>query len=244
LEQLVKQALQVAKKARAHRRSLDALNYYADRLAKLRTDATIAFQEASDPSVGDVSVMAEMVSTVFSPHTDYRMRAELARELLHELRTKKWRTSAGFAQGPGLQDEFFPLSLLAKTRRGYLVTVGREMNGCYASGWYDACLVMMRRLLETCIIEAYEGCGIAAEIKDPQGDFLQLSQLIQKAVAETRWNLSRNTRSALPILRNVGHMSAHSRRFTAQRSDIDRLREGCRVVVEEFLHLARLLDGR
>jgi hypothetical protein len=41
----------------------------------------------------------------------------------------------------------FPLVTLNQTKRGYLVSVGRQMNGCYAAGWYDGCAVMMRRLL-------------------------------------------------------------------------------------------------
>jgi hypothetical protein len=40
------------------------------------------------------------------------------------------------------------------------------MNGAYSAGWYDACAVMMRRLLETVIIEAFEQNGLDQKIKD------------------------------------------------------------------------------
>jgi hypothetical protein len=59
----------------------------------------------------------------------------------------------------------------------------------------------------------------------------------------TAWNLSRNTKKALPQLRDVGHIAAHSRRFTAQKSDIENVQPQCRAAVEEFLHLAGLPDG-
>jgi hypothetical protein len=140
------------------------------------------------------------------------------------------------------EDEgLFPLSILSKAKRGYLVTVGRQMNGCFTSGWYDAAAVMMRRIIEISIIEAFEGKGIANKIKDGNGNYLQLTNLISKALAEPAWTLSRNTRNALPNLRDVGHMSAHGRYFTASPEDIEQLRSGCRIVVEEFLHHAGLL---
>ena len=83
--------------------------------------------------MGDISAMAEMVAVVFAADTDYKRRVELSRNLLHELKTKKWRS----IQAPLVPEEegLFPLSLIAKTRRGYLITVCRQMNGCFGSGW-------------------------------------------------------------------------------------------------------------
>jgi hypothetical protein len=239
LEELVETSIKVARTALKHRASLAGLNFYADKLARLRTDSSVLFRELGDPSLGDISAVAEMMQLTFAPDTDLKKRVSVGRELLHELRTRKWRSSAP----DDLADTIFPLSLLAKTRRGYLITIGRQMNGCFESGWYDACGVMMRRLLETCIIEAFEARQLDDKIKTSQGEFLQLTALIGAALSETEWNLSRNTKQALPLLREIGHISAHSRRFTAQKSDIEKLQGHCRVAVEEFLHLAGLLDA-
>ena len=139
LQRLVEESVDVAKKARRNRAPLSGLNFYADKLAKLKTDAVVCFQQLNEPSVGDISVMAEMVQGVFSADTDYRRRVELSRNLLHELKTKKWRSvhSTVLAEEEGL----FPLSLIAKTRRGYLTTICRQMNGCFTSGWHDAAAV-------------------------------------------------------------------------------------------------------
>ena len=68
-----------------------------------------------------------------------------------------------------------------------------------------------------------------------------LSEMINRALEETSWNLSRNNKRELPKLRDVGNFAAHGRYYTAQKSDIDNVRMACRVAVEEFLHLARLL---
>jgi len=99
----------------------------------------------------------------------------------------------------------------------------------------------MRRLVETSIIEAYEARGLQAKIKNANGDYFQLTELVKHALAEPTFHPSRNTKTHLPQLRDVGHMSAHGRYFTAQKSDIEKVRLGCRVVVEEFLHIAKLL---
>jgi hypothetical protein len=160
LQRLVEKTVDVAKKARRNRAPLSGLNFYADKLAKLKTDAVVYFQPLNDPSVGDISAMAA---------------------------------------------------------------------------------VMMRRLLETSIIEAFEAHRLDAKIKNAQGDFFQLSDLVGAALSETAWNLSRNTKKALPNLRDVGHRSAHSRRYTAQKPDILKVSQDCRIAIEEFLHLAGLI---
>ena len=237
LQNLVETAVAVSRTAKKNHVSLTGLNFYADKLAKLRTDATVAFTELADPSVGDISAVAEMMQHAFAPATDRKERVSVARELLHELRTRKWRSTPVQSVG----DSVFPLSLIAKTRRGYLSTLGRQMNGCFESGWYDACAVMMRRLLETAIIEAFEAKHLDGKIKTQQGEFVQLTALISAALSETAWNLSRNAKQALPHLRDIGHMSAHSRRFTAQKGDIEKVQPYCRIALEEFLHLAGLL---
>lgn len=129
---------------------------------------------------------------------------------------------------------------LVRNSRGYIERVVHQINGAYASGWYDACAVMIRRLVETLIIESFEKHGIIDKIKSPNGDLLFLRDLITITLAETAWNLSRNTKQALPRLKDVGDLSAHSRRYIAQRKDIDKLIQDLRVVVQEFIALAEL----
>jgi hypothetical protein len=115
------------------------------------------------------------------------------------------------------------------------------MNGCFTNGWYDACAVMMRRLIEIVIIEAFEHKKLGGKIKDAQGNYLHLSDLISRVTSEQAFPLSRNSKQMLPQLRDVGHLSAHSRYYLARKPDIEKARPGCRVVVEEFLHLAGLI---
>lgn len=128
---------------------------------------------------------------------------------------------------------------LVKGTRSYIEKVANQINGCYEKGWFDACAVMIRRLLETLIIEVYEKHGIADKIKK-NGDFMFLRDMINVILNETTLNLSRNTKSALPKLKDIGDKSAHSRRFNAVRQDIDDFKKELRVVTQELLVLAGL----
>jgi hypothetical protein len=177
LDGLAQEALLVVRKARRHKKSLTGDNFYGNKLAEMRTDATNAFRELGSQSAGDTTALAELIETVFSANTKQPERLAAVRELSHALRTT-WRqtTPASSSSDEG----FFPLTILTEAKRGYLVTIGRQMNGCFAQGWYDACAVMMRRLIEVTIIEAFEHNNIAHRIKDAQGNYLHLSDLISR----------------------------------------------------------------
>lgn len=131
-------------------------------------------------------------------------------------------------------------NVLFRNSRGYLKKVANQANGAYSQGWFDASAVMVRRLLETLIIEAFEKHGRSAEIQNKNGDFLFLRDLIGKTLSCSAWNLSRNTKQALPKLKDVGDKSAHSRRYNAVRSDLDSIKTDLRCVAEELLSLAGL----
>lgn len=129
---------------------------------------------------------------------------------------------------------------LVRGTRGYIERVANQINGAYEKGWYDACAILLRRLIETLIIETFEHYNIASKIQNASGDFLYLRDLIDKTLAEKTWNLGRNTKQALPKLKDIGDKSAHSRRFVAQRGDIQPLLADIRTVVQELLYLSKL----
>src|SRR5688572_24995084 len=76
------------------------------------------------------------------------------------------------ASGAPSRSEMVVYGSLISGTRGYIETVVQQINGCYENGWYDACGVMIRRLVETLIIEAFEHCKIDSQIKNSSGDFL------------------------------------------------------------------------
>ena len=158
------------------------------------------------------------------------------RQLRDSIRAKNPPPEEG---SPSLDEPVIYFSLVRNTR-GYLERLVHQINGSYANGWYDASAVMIRRLVETLIIEVFEKHAIASKIQNSSGDFFYLRDLIAELAAEKSWNLSRNTKASLPRLKDVGDMSAHSRRFIAQRQDIDKLINDLRVVVQELVALAQL----
>lgn len=131
-----------------------------------------------------------------------------------------------------------PLGLA--TTRGYLDRVVLQLNASYDAQLFDCCAVMCRRLLETLIIEVYEHCGRAAEIKGSDGNFLMLSGLACYFEKDKAFNVGRNGMKGLRDFKSLGDLSAHNRRFNARKEDIDRVRDGLRVIVEELLYLAKL----
>ena len=239
LQTLIRDGVELARTARRNKKSLAGDNFYANRLVELHADATNAFRQLTNPSVADTLPLAELAEIVFGIGTQPKDRAAAARELLFALKTMTWSNE----RKPAIDEEegLFPVMILSQASRRYLVSVGRQMNGCFSVGWHDASLVMMRRLLEICLIEAFEARGITAKITDANGNYLQLSDLIRATLSEPIWNLSRNAKTSLPRLRSLGHMSAHGRHFNARKSDVEDIRKDCRIIIEEVLHHAKLL---
>lgn len=130
-----------------------------------------------------------------------------------------------------------------RNTRGYIEAVCRELNGSFHYAYYNAAAVMLRRLLETLIIEAYEHLNRSGEIKDQGGNYLMLSELAQRACGEnghTGVNLGRDSKRALKEARNIGNWSAHVRRFLANSQDLTNVQAGVRLLVQELIHIADL----
>ena len=140
---------------------------------------------------------------------------------------------------PSTAEPVIYLAMVRKTR-GYLEKLSHQINGAYAHGWYDACAVMIRRLVETLIIEVYEAHQIQDRIKDANGDYFFLRDLVGLVIAERAWTIGRNARKALPRIKDLGDKAAHNRRYNAHREDIDKVLEDLRTLVQELLSLAKL----
>lgn len=138
---------------------------------------------------------------------------------------------------PKPSDDLFPMVILDNTR-GYILKNAEQASVCYDLGLYDASAVMIRKLVETLIIECFERHGIESKIKGGDGHFFFLSDLIGKFLAETgKWAISRNTSQSLPKIKALGDLSAHNRRFNAKKPDIDKIKDDLRIVIEDLVHL-------
>ena len=138
-----------------------------------------------------------------------------------------------------LAEEFFSFELIEDTR-GYLENVGKQAILCYQNGLFDGCLVMTRKLLETLIIECFEKHELAVEIKNSEGNFYYLSDLIAKLLKQQKWSVGRNSQQSLPRIKKFADLSAHNRRFNAKKVDLDSIKDDLRIVIEELIHIAEL----
>jgi hypothetical protein len=133
-----------------------------------------------------------------------------------------------------------PLALVKGTR-GYLVKIVHQINGCYESGWHDACAVMIRRLIEILIIEVYENNKMIDKIIDKGTGYpFFLDTLINIILSDTTWIIGRATKRGLPKIKTLGDKSAHNRRYNAISDDIEKVADDLRDCLDELLHLAHL----
>ena len=117
----------------------------------------------------------------------------------------------------------------------YIKGTAKQMAQCYECCLYDATLVLMRKLVETLIIECFERFGIDNTIKGDTGDFLYLSDLIPKYLSSRKWNASRNLDKSIKEVKKYGDLSAHNRRFQAKKSDIDAFKFELRQTIQEII---------
>lgn len=140
---------------------------------------------------------------------------------------------------PVVTDSVIPFELVKDTR-GYLENVVKQLNACYDINCFDAAGVMLRRLVETLIIECFEHKKIESKIKDADDNYKMLGDLINAIKTESTITLGRNAKSGLDEIKKLGDQSAHNRRFLAKKADIDRIQHNARVLVEELLSIASL----
>lgn len=78
-----------------------------------------------------------------------------------------------------------PTSLYENTR-GYIETLGKQINASYEHNIYDGCSVLMRRLLEILLIHSYEATGNITVIQDGDG-YKNLSVIINDIIQHKRF---------------------------------------------------------
>jgi hypothetical protein len=120
--------------------------------------------------------------------------------------------------------------------RGYLETLSKQINASYEHNIYVGCAVLMRRLEEILLIHAYENHGIAAAIKDGNGNYLLLEGIVKDAVGNATLNLSRNSKTTIEDIRKLGNFSAHKITYTCKREYINEKILEFRALIDELLH--------
>lgn len=126
-----------------------------------------------------------------------------------------------------------PPEWVAGTRR-YLEQMVYQINAAYDYGMYDASAVLMRRLMESLIIEIYVHENRRHDIQ-VNGVFLMLDKLISYITTDNGISLSRNTPKTMREIKQLGDTAAHDRTYITPQVDIDDLKARYRRLIQELL---------
>lgn len=236
----------VTKTATRNKKSLSGANFYGDKFHNLLVEVLHSVTQIQKLITiagfenGEGDKFTTYVEILKSTTTTPAKKTEALKQLRLFCKSELLPRLENLTANPvPLSEQILPMAVVQNTH-SYLEKVVLQANGCYEHQWYDACAVLIRRLVETLIIELYEAKGKATEIQDRDGNFWMLNVLVTKVIAEPSWNLGRETKAALPLLKNLGDRSAHNRRFFAMKADIDKVLPGLRVVADDLLHLSGL----
>ena len=127
-----------------------------------------------------------------------------------------------------------------KNTRGYIERVAKQVNRCYQEHCYDACAMMMRRLIEMLMVEMYRHKGREQNIKDGRG-YKALSSIIKDA-RETGIldELTPDSAKIIDKFRELGNYSAHKIEYNCQRPDLLGITMHFRNCVEELLYKSKV----
>lgn len=122
--------------------------------------------------------------------------------------------------------------------RQYLVSIALQINGSYEYGFYDATAVLMRRMMETLIISAFQKQGQEYFIIDKDGNFLMLNALINQAKDKNKIKLSRGMGETMDLIKDLGDTAAHNRTYITKKEDVDTVQIKFRRLIEELCILS------
>lgn len=130
-----------------------------------------------------------------------------------------------------------PLEFVSGTRT-YLERLVGEINGSYDYSFFDASMVILRRLTEGLIIEIYLKNKRDGDIRNRSNAFFQLGDLITTISNDKKINKSRSFVKGLNLIKDLGDTAAHDRTYITPRQDIDDNRLQIRRTIYELLILS------
>lgn len=235
------EAENIAFQAKKNKKSLTGNTPNAERFHDARTQAMRAFKEIQtlvspvanaglERTLNDVE---KELSYFFDPRTSVADRRDLRRHVEMLAKSEIEPTLKSLNR---VETEFIPMEIVDNSR-GYVINVARQANRCFQSDAYDACGVMVRRLLETLIIEVFEKKGIADKIKDSGGNFFMLTDLVNKLISTPETPVGRSTKKELPTIATVLNNCAHSRTFNISKTQLVQYQAFIVIAVQELMGL-------
>lgn len=137
-------------------------------------------------------------------------------------------------------DDVLPFDLYKHTRQN-IERISDQINKSFFFEIYDGCAVLMRKLIEMLLILSFKEQNIDSEIRGGDNKYINLSEIIKKASASIKLDLSPSTKESLDIFREKGNMSAHNHFHNACRKDIEMVQLKFRNIIEELFYKAGII---
>ncbi len=134
-------------------------------------------------------------------------------------------------------DAILPASWVEGTRP-YLEGLVHQINGAYEYGFFDACAVLCRRLMESLTIEVYVHQGRQHEIRSSDGRLIGLEKLIRHVRQDKKLTLGRNTPATMDDIKDIGDAAAHDRYYITSKQDVDDVKRKYRRMIQTLLTAA------
>jgi hypothetical protein len=118
----------------------------------------------------------------------------------------------------------------------YIIRLVPQINGTYENEWYEGTAMVLRRLMETLIIELYTRRGWSRDVQDPDtNEFVQLKSMIDKLNGDARLRVQKRTIDGMSKVKEVGDTAAHDFRIRIRKSDLDRIQSAVRLTCERLI---------
>jgi hypothetical protein len=140
------------------------------------------------------------------------------------------------APKPTIQSHIIPAEDFISTRR-YLEALVLQINGAYQLGFYDACAVLCRRLMETLLIASFEKASKIAAITN-DGEYASLSEIIGTTNSKKYIKLTRAAGRIMDQVKKIGDAAAHHPTYITKQTDIDDIKIDFRRLIAELMTLS------
>lgn len=132
-------------------------------------------------------------------------------------------------------ESLLPINLFTELNQKKYIRLVKQINATYENNLFDACALMMRRLLELLLIEYIESLHLQNLITNTDGDYIKFSVIINRVKSSSTISLTNKLYDDLHLFRKLGNLSAHKNMFYLRKNDISKNELCFRVLVEELL---------
>lgn len=139
------------------------------------------------------------------------------------------------AKAPKQTDEYLQAEILEKMPE-YITRLLPQLNGTYDYEWYEGSAMLLRRLMETLVIELYTRRGWTQDVQDPAtNEFLMLKALIDQLNGDARLHIQRRIIDGLNKVKEIGDTAAHDFKIRIRKTDLDRIQSAVRLTCERLV---------